>query len=636
MRTRAERARRYGVEGRQVRPFTNVTTLAIGGEMNRNDRHSYHQDHIGITYGTPDRLVAVLLGLFLVVLVAFGADVATAGAAVVNAPPTSTSSIPAGAPAGPPPIPSLPAATSATPPTDAITDPVTPSAGCGGWYLQSSYGDRWQAGSSWWEYQCTSSTAQYHNLCPGPACDAYCPDCYWETWQWTDYFYWDGSTAVFAGEAYSDTVVYDYQAYDNSLPFSSSFWWDGPTAHWYNLGPYVLDVSVQGTGSGEVSSSPAGISCGYYCEAAFDAGVVVTLTAVPDAGSSFTGWSGDCSGMSTCQVTVSQARSVTATFSPNGYGLTVTKQGSGSGQLSSTPAGISCGTSCQGSFDAGSSLTLTATPDADSVFIGWSGDCTGTSSCQLTMSQAHSVTASFATKTFTLTVTRQGSGSGQITSTPVGISCGTSCQAGFNTGTTVTLTATPAADSNFTGWSGDCSGSSTCQLTLTQARSVAASFATNQPPHASFTVTCTGLNCSFDASGSNDPDGSIANYAWNFGDGVGGNGRTTSHTYGNPGSYTATLTVTDNAGATANSQEAFNPISVSARGYKQNGHEKVDLSWSGDSAASFDIYRNGGKSATVQALAYTDNLNTNGTGTYSYRICATGGSVCSNQVTVSF
>jgi hypothetical protein len=84
---------------------------------------------------------------------------------------------------------------------------------------------------------------------------------------------------------------------------------------------------------------------------------------------------------------------------------------------------------------------------------------------------------------------------------------------------------------------------------------------TNTPPTASFTANPTSgaapLNVSFDASGSSDPGGSIASYAWTFGDGQSGSGATTSHTYTSGGSFTATLTVTDNGGATASTTQAI-------------------------------------------------------------------------------
>ncbi len=79
-----------------------------------------------------------------------------------------------------------------------------------------------------------------------------------------------------------------------------------------------------------------------------------------------------------------------------------------------------------------------------------------------------------------------------------------------------------------------------------------------QPPVASFTVAVNDLVGSFDASASNDPDGSIVSYSWDFGDGGSAAGRTAGHTYAGPGSYTVRLTVTDNDGATATTTRQAN------------------------------------------------------------------------------
>jgi hypothetical protein len=78
---------------------------------------------------------------------------------------------------------------------------------------------------------------------------------------------------------------------------------------------YPVAVTRAGSGSGTVTSSPAGISCGLTCSARFASGSPVTLTAAAAAGSSFTGWSGACTGAAlTCTVTPTSAQSVTATF----------------------------------------------------------------------------------------------------------------------------------------------------------------------------------------------------------------------------------------------------------------------------------------------------------------------------------
>ena len=77
-----------------------------------------------------------------------------------------------------------------------------------------------------------------------------------------------------------------------------------------------------------------------------------------------------------------------------------------------------------------------------------------------------------------------------------------------------------------------------------------------QDPVAAFTSTVTGLGVALDASGSSDPDGTIASYAWTFGDGATGTGVNAAHTYATPGSYDVTLTVTDDSGATATKTES--------------------------------------------------------------------------------
>ena len=94
--------------------------------------------------------------------------------------------------------------------------------------------------------------------------------------------------------------------------------------------------------------------------------------------------------------------------------------------------------------------------------------------------------------------------------------------------------------------------------TLSKVVTVAAA---NLPPAAAFTASCTGLTCSFDATASSDPDGSIVAYTWDFGDGTSGSGMTTSHTYA-AGTYTAELTVKDDKGATAGASKQVSPAAA--------------------------------------------------------------------------
>lgn len=162
----------------------------------------------------------------------------------------------------------------------------------------------------------------------------------------------------------------------------------------------VRQLEVNTVGSGTVTSLPAGIDCGVTCEAGFTEETEVTLTAAAAPGSTFTGWTGACSGIvPTCQVTLSSDLAVTATFTvdpPINHTLTVTRSGNGQGTVTSAPAGIACGSDCSEAYTAGTGVTLTAVADPGSTFAGWSGACSGASVCQVTMDGARQVSAAFA------------------------------------------------------------------------------------------------------------------------------------------------------------------------------------------------------------------------------------------------
>ena len=166
---------------------------------------------------------------------------------------------------------------------------------------------------------------------------------------------------------------------------------------------------------------------------------------------------------------------------------------------------------------------------------------------------------------------------------------------------------------------------------------------TNEAPTASFTYACTDLACDFDGSGSSDSDGSITTYEWDFGDGGTGSGSTVSHTYDAGGTYTVILTVTDDDGAKGSDSQAVtvtepsSGFTLSATGYKVRGRHHIDLTWSGATSTDVDVYRDGSLLVTtVNDGEYTDATSNVGGGSYTYKVCEAGTSICSNEATVTF
>jgi hypothetical protein len=245
----------------------------------------------------------------------------------------------------------------------------------------------------------------------------------------------------------------------------------------FNLTTYTLTVSRAGTGAGTVTSNPAGINCGTACAASLSSGTAVTLTATPASGSTFGGWSGACTAAGS--VTMTGNMSCTATFNSSGYALTttvvneVTSSGTATGTIVSNPAGISCGTDCSENYPTGQIVTLTPKPAANSKFKSWTGhaDCLDGS---VTMDASKTCTATFTLNTLNLSVSKTGNGT--ITSTTPGINCGTACSFNFVAGTAVTLKATPDAGFAFAGWSGGCTGTADCKITLSSNTTVTANF----------------------------------------------------------------------------------------------------------------------------------------------------------------
>ena len=287
----------------------------------------------------------------------------------------------------------------------------------------------------------------------------------------------------------------------------------------------ALTVSGSGTGSGRVMSTPAGIACALSagavsgtCSARFPAGTVVTLSPEPGTTSVFLTFGGDCA-LSSCQTTMQAPRMVTATFVPNFPPIsppplsppsgivTVTAAGTGSGTVTSSPAGISCtitngvaGDGCSASFEAGVAVSLNAVASGSSAFSGYSGACSGSTCTTIVASGATTtIGAGFAVTipaTLTVRPSPASHGYGTITSAPAGINCtvndGTAsgvCTVAFASSTLVTLTQIAGGSSNFQGWSGDCVGNP-CQILMTQPRVGEITY--RIPPPGIVTVTGTG------------------------------------------------------------------------------------------------------------------------------------------------
>lgn len=184
----------------------------------------------------------------------------------------------------------------------------------------------------------------------------------------------------------------------------------------------------------------------------------------------------------------------------------------GDGTVISSPGGIICGADCQGQFNEGTYVTLTAVPNADSIFAGWRGrDCKEEvdGSCTVIMYRNSAVQANFDLISATLMVTKIGTGNGTVISNPPGLLCTRErCSGVYDAHTKVSLTAVPDEDSVFDGWYLDCWGL-LCSLTLNNNKTVHVAF---NKKKGTITVqksgsgggiiksSPNGINCGFDCS----------------------------------------------------------------------------------------------------------------------------------------
>ncbi|WP_257449949.1 WD40 domain-containing protein [Archangium lipolyticum] len=162
----------------------------------------------------------------------------------------------------------------------------------------------------------------------------------------------------------------------------------------------------------------------------------------------------------------------TVTISPRPtkqHTLTLSVEGEGS--VRSNPEGLDCGKQCGATFDTGTRVTLIAQPATNWFFVGWTGSCAGAEpQTVVDLSADATCTARFSLTPPTFFFHMKKEGEGTVTSTPAGLNCPDTCSVAFPSGSTVSLSAQPAAGWSFDRWSGMCSGKEgTAQVTLTQA-----------------------------------------------------------------------------------------------------------------------------------------------------------------------
>ncbi|HEY0777059.1 MAG TPA: hypothetical protein VGD56_03745 [Gemmatirosa sp.] len=302
----------------------------------------------------------------------------------------------------------------------------------------------------------------------------------------------------------------------------------------------TVGADPQGTGSGTVTSSPAGVSCTIAgtttagaCSTTVAAGSRVMLTAAAATGNGFAAWGGACAGQTgpLCTLaSVTSGTNVTARFAPATTTLTIVPTGTSGGLLSTPPTqppggNVSCRLTvangstttgrCVETFPIGATTTISATPDSNSVLTAWKGDCANTpvtsSTCTVAMSQARTVGAVFGGRTFALHVALGGSGAGRVSrggSTACSLAAGqgaTTCTLQVPAYAAVALTEAAAQGSTFAAWGGACAaagGNASCSYTATRDTTVSARFA---PASATLTIAAdpasTGQGSAFTTDG---------------------------------------------------------------------------------------------------------------------------------------
>lgn len=277
-------------------------------------------------------------------------------------------------------------------------------------------------------------------------------------------------------------------------------------------GIFRLNVTKDGTGSGTVTSDTGGINCGTTCSANYGSSTTVTLTAVPDSGSSVTGAGGcDTFSAGVCKVAMSTARNVifhfNRTSSPTVPIVTTTTPvtninttyATGGGTISSNGGASVIGSGITWSTISNPTYSITNTDQTtDGWQIGgpWTSQMIGLipnttyhvrAYARNNVGVGYGSDVTFTTSSttyYSISVVKNGTGLGTVTSDTGGINCGAVCFASYSAGTSVILTPTANADSVFTSWTGCTSTSgannSICTIKLTSSnKTVTAKFSSS-------------------------------------------------------------------------------------------------------------------------------------------------------------
>jgi Fe-S cluster biogenesis protein NfuA len=236
-------------------------------------------------------------------------------------------------------------------------------------------------------------------------------------------------------------------------------------------GNYALSISGDVTDNWSITttaspSAGGSVSC---APSSVVQGGNSTCTATPNAGYTFSTFSGDCSGATCVLSNVTAAKSVTASFTQNSYAITTTASPLAGGTVSCTANPVA----------HGSASTCTATANAGYTFGNFNGDCSGATCVLNNVTAAKSVSAVFTQNSYAITTTASPSAGGTVSCTANPVANGSAS----------TCTATASAGYGFSSFSGDCSGATCLLSNVTAAKSVTATFIANAAPTASAVAT---------------------------------------------------------------------------------------------------------------------------------------------------